>query len=391
MSQAAQSSSVQAGERGSATSGPSKIQRSLYQFIAGRLPVSQPSLRRYPIRDSFSEHYWAASGVLQNSKSARLTVSLPELSHTVFLCVSGGLTAVFEQLLCDISAKSECNDAYQAGYAHRLVDHTLNQFGWQALLFVNAKEFFNKIPESLNIGGEVFDFILVLPITETEYDLWASKGYEVLRSYFGQHKRGLLDGHRRLALVQDQPPEKSSAARYSSPRHVPRINPQALLDAALAAEAEGAQGQTTRSQELADEQAPELPTTAHGRSDASHRQQMDANAQSNQIESPAAQAGDEEDISAEHTDDSVHESSQRFAHRKLQSARKDPASVQAAQLASLHALEQRTHYLSIANKVALSAAGLATLLGAMAMGLLPALLAGAGALVLVGAYRDFKG
>lgn len=350
---------------GSSKSGPTKLQRAVYQFIAGRLPIADVSVHRYGIEGSFSEKYWVASGALQNTKSALLSVSLPELSHTVFLCISGGLKPVFEQLVCEINANSECNDAYQAGHAHRLQDHPLNRFGWAGVLFVSAHDYFSKIPEMLNIGGEVFDFVLVIPISAAEYDIWVTQGYDALRQLFAQHKRGLLDGHRRLALVSSERPNTATKTPSGDEPSASRSRLKASTKSPGRAATQVQSVAPSQGDFFGGKQQPELD---HAELSPANLPQW-ANLEADDARHAEALMADQ-DVDPDYTP----QPNQPTEH----------------QLVSLKALEQYAQYVAWGKKAAIGALGLMGVLGVTAMGLLPAVFAGAGVLVLAGALKDLK-
>lgn len=284
-------------------SGLSSMQRSLYQLVADSLPVTDAGINHYEIEGSLSDEYWVASGALDSAASARLTVSLPELSHTVFLCVSGGLQPIFEQLLCDVNAQSESDDTYRAGYAHRLAHRELNRLGWTGLLFVSAKEYFDTLPEMIEIEGEVIDFVLVIPITEAEFRVYKKQGYKSLRSHFSIINRDVLDGHERLV---------------SSEAHSCEELPSDVSSADVPAQ--GARPQTDESLTLSDRS-------------------------------------------------------------------KTRAS---SQLTSLRAIGRSTGGLTFWEKMAFGGLGVVGLIGAAALGVLPAVFAAAGTMVLIDACKDMR-
>jgi hypothetical protein len=170
------------------------------------MPIGETDLQRFVIKGAFSDHYWLSSAPLNANDSGLFAMSLPSLSNTVFMCVSKEPKAIVERLICEVNVQSESTDIYQAGYARRLQNHYLNQFGWGALLFAETKDFVKELPNTLKVDGEVFDFVLVIPITHAEYRKWQSCGYQGLIAQFAEQGRRLVKRNVKEAERMDRIP-----------------------------------------------------------------------------------------------------------------------------------------------------------------------------------------
>lgn len=190
--------------------GLSRVQRALLKFLCSRMSLKQVALNRQPLEGAFQDFYWVSSGHFEGDSAALLSISFPETSHSVFMSVAQrSFKSVFEHLLCELNAQSESDDAFRPGAAQRMESGLIVESGWSAVLLAKASDFFRGLPSSLNVGGDAFDFVLVIPITEEEYGIWSASGYTGLLGYFGRPNLNFLLRRSRLTSA----PRASAAKR----------------------------------------------------------------------------------------------------------------------------------------------------------------------------------
>lgn len=232
-----------------AQSQPSLTQQALYRFVMQKAPIGREAkLIPHLFPGAISDQHIVATAQLQGDHNAHLTMSMPQLSHKVFIGITDAYPETFAELVASFSAESESNDALSIGHAENLNTPVLSQFGWDAVLMTSPSQLIKGFPNTARIGDEEYEFILITLITASEYRHWRKEGYTSLMEKFGAQKRDFFRfyqknvGNTRVAIhpktkvtksvqsqkaaVKSSAPVQNTGPQKSAPIHTKRTGTQ---------------------------------------------------------------------------------------------------------------------------------------------------------------------
>ncbi|MBL4867413.1 MAG: suppressor of fused domain protein [Pseudomonadales bacterium] len=166
-------------------------QHDIYVFAMEQSPLSaNANLKNYHFDEAVTDdHVVAYARMGAEEQNAWGILALPEISTKVFVGITDSDPETYSELLASFEAESEVNDAIGLGHIAAVKKDFFTQAGWSGILMTRVSDLVDGFPDSEALNGEIYDFHLVVPITQEEMIYGQRNGGEALIEKMHQNQR----------------------------------------------------------------------------------------------------------------------------------------------------------------------------------------------------------
>lgn len=173
----------------------SDLQKQLYRYTLDQASLSEDAvIKHYHIEDAINEeHSIVYSEILERNPTIFGICSLPEISNQVFITFTDNDPEELGQIIAEMSAQSEVNDALQEGSITEMDHPYLTQAGWVGSVLLTMDQLLPEFANTTEIEEESYDFHLVVLLTENELNIARDEdGLAKLKDHWRRSPRNLF-------------------------------------------------------------------------------------------------------------------------------------------------------------------------------------------------------
>lgn len=167
----------------------SKFENSLY-FQLAKIMESESSLKASEYETGIRAGYFVVGS---DDDPINLVFSFPLNNDDCYFTFTDGDTSEITKEIASIQEFNETN-------AHLCDGHTVptkiwyfNDSGWVSHLITIPAIAYEDLPNTLEIDGRTIRLHLVVPLSESEYNVKLKNGYDELLDYFEENQRDIVD------------------------------------------------------------------------------------------------------------------------------------------------------------------------------------------------------
>lgn len=219
----------------------SQEQHDIYVFMMNQAPISaEASVKSVYVPNAVTEeHLVVFSQYGDASNNQHAIISLPSISNQVYITITDADPELLCELIARFDAESETNDSMTSGNLTPILENSLLEHGWHGTLIKSVNLIVDGFPKKSPIGGENFEFHLVILLTKEEFDSAMRNGSDPLLKEFQQQGRSLTSfkpqsggakgkgategaGGLQLSLQSSSPDENAAIEKAAAP---PKLTP----------------------------------------------------------------------------------------------------------------------------------------------------------------------
>lgn len=173
----------------------SDLQKQLYRYTLDQASLSEDAVvKHYHIEDAINEeHSIVYSEILERSPTIFGICSLPDISTQVFVTFTDDDPEELGQVVAEMSAQSEVNDALAEGSVTELSHPYLQKAGWVGSILLNMDQLLPEFANETVVDDETFEFHLVVLLTQKEMAIANDEdGLTKLKEHWRKHPRNFF-------------------------------------------------------------------------------------------------------------------------------------------------------------------------------------------------------
>jgi hypothetical protein len=166
----------------------SKFESSLYLEIA-KIMESESPLKAYEYEAGIRAGYFVVG---TDDDPINLVFSFPLENDDCYFTLTDGEASEVAKEIASIQEFNETNAHLCDGHTVPTKNRYFNGAGWISHLITIPAIADDDLPNTMNIGGRTIRLHLVIPLSETEYNVKLKNGYDELLDHFEENQRDIV-------------------------------------------------------------------------------------------------------------------------------------------------------------------------------------------------------
>lgn len=166
----------------------SKFESSLYLEIA-KVMESESPLKASEYETGIRAGYFVVGS---DDDPISLVFSFPLENDDCYFTLTDGAASEVAKEIASIQEFNETNAHLCDGHTVPTKNRYFNDAGWVSHLITIPAIAYDDLPNTINIGGRKIRLHLVIPLSESEYNVKLKNGYDDLLDYFEENQRDIV-------------------------------------------------------------------------------------------------------------------------------------------------------------------------------------------------------
>lgn len=206
-------------------------QHQIYLWVMKKCGIDHEGVAHsYVFEESISEvHTVIESSVPVQQEQIKSLVVLPEMSNQVYIAFTDQQAELLAELVASLGAQSESNDALVPGYVSTTDIDPLRKAGWQGFCILPPDSIFDGFDRDLPLNDEIFEFQIVVLLSEAEYDEAIKAGVQCVEEAIEKGSKVIhhfvpgSGGKARLGKASSKRPAQSQSIAFPEVNAIPDL------------------------------------------------------------------------------------------------------------------------------------------------------------------------